>query len=88
MNTEITITVKDLLLFLLGAGGIVLIVFLIVLTAHLIKAVKNTTQVLSEVETITRIAEKRTEEVDGLLDNVIDAVSGIAKNLKGNVNLA
>ncbi|MDR1953193.1 MAG: hypothetical protein LBQ21_01745 [Clostridiales Family XIII bacterium] len=84
---EATVSIKDLLLFLLGAGGVVLIIFLIVCTKNLIHTLKSTNNILKDVEVITQIAADRSKEIDDIVENVSESVGVVAKNLKGNGNL-
>ncbi|MDR3072746.1 MAG: hypothetical protein LBU41_04565, partial [Clostridiales Family XIII bacterium] len=83
-----TITIKDLLLFLLCGAGIVLIVYLIILVKHLIVTLKSANIVLKDVETISSIAAKRSQDVDEIVGDVVDTVGALAKNVSGNQGFA
>ena len=85
MNT--TITIKEMIVILLGGAGFALIISLVVLTANLIKTVKRANVIMADAEKVTKIVSKRSEEVDGVLDDVFKSVKAVAKNLKGEVNL-
>jgi uncharacterized protein YoxC len=80
---DITITIKDIILFLLGAGGIVLIVYLIVLVANLVKTLKGANKIVDDVAAITDIAAKRTEDIDSIITNVASSAKTISGNIKG-----
>jgi uncharacterized protein YoxC len=82
------ISVGTLLLVLLGIGGVILIVYLIVLVRNLNETLKKATVVLDEAHVVTEIAAKRAQEVDGIVDDVASSVKSISENLKGNINLA
>jgi hypothetical protein len=82
-----TITIKDLMMFLLGSGGVVLIIFLIVMVGNAIRTLKSMTRVLQDVEVISAIAAERTKDLDGVIENVAESVSTVASNLKGKNGL-
>jgi uncharacterized protein YoxC len=84
---DIAVTIKDIILFLLGAGGIVLIIYLIILFANLIKTVKGANEVLEDVAEITDIAAKRTEDIDAIITNLASSAKTVSSNLKGNKNI-
>jgi predicted PurR-regulated permease PerM len=84
---EVAISIKDLLLFLLGAGGVVLIVFLIICVKNLIDTLKSTNIILKDVEEISKIAADRAKDVNGIIEDVSESVGVVAKNLKGNGSL-
>jgi uncharacterized protein YoxC len=81
---DITITLKDLILFLLGIGGIVLLIYLIVLVKNLVATLKKTNRVLDDVAVVSDIAAKRANDLDGIVEDVTASVGAISKNLKGN----
>jgi len=82
MDTPLTI--KELLIFLLGAGGVVLIVFLCVAVRHLISTLKSASIILKDFETISKAAAKRTEQVDGIIDDVAKSVGSVTKGMSNN----
>ena len=84
---DTAITIKDLILLLLGIGGIVLIIFLIVMVKRLIDTLGSTTKILKDVETISAIAAERTKDIDGIIENVSTSVSEVAKNFKGEAGI-
>jgi uncharacterized protein YoxC len=84
---DVSITISDLLLFLLGAGGVVLIIFLIVLVSNLIKTLKSANTVLQDVEVISKVVAERTQDIDTVIEDVTASVGTITKNLKGNQGL-
>ncbi len=79
---DVTITVGELLKFLLYGGLIALIIFALIMVKNLTVTIKSTNKVLEDTKKITEIAAKRTAEVDGLLDGAIISVSGLTKSLK------
>ena len=67
-------------------GLIILVIYLIILAKNLVTTVKSTNKILQDAEVVTDVAQKRTTDVDGLLDDVISSVSGISGALKGEEN--
>jgi uncharacterized protein YoxC len=80
----ITIDVKTLLIALLIIAAIVLVIFLIVCTAKLIKTLVALTKVLNDAETVTAAVAKRTKEIDGQIEKVQKAIKGTADAAKAN----
>ena len=85
---DTAVTIKDLIIFLLGVGGFVLIIFLIVAVKHLIDTLKSTSKILKDVEDISAIASERAKDVDGIIDNIAESVGNVSKNLKGRAGIA
>ncbi|MDR0520006.1 MAG: hypothetical protein LBG82_08180 [Clostridiales Family XIII bacterium] len=86
MDTQISI--GTLLLVLLGIGGVILIVYLIVLIRNLNETLKKANIVIEEAHIVTEIAAKRAQEIDGIVSDVSTSVKSISENLKGNLNFA
>jgi predicted PurR-regulated permease PerM len=86
MNAQIE--VGTLLLVLLGVGGVVLIIYLIVLVRNLNETLKKANTVIEEAHIVTEIAAKRAQEVDGVVDDISSSVKSISDNLKGNISIA
>lgn len=82
------LTIKDLILFLLGMGGIVLVIFAIVAVKHLINTLKSASIVLKDVEVISAIAAERAKDLDGIIDNVSVSVSNVSKSFKEKKGIA
>ncbi len=80
---EMMISLKDVGLILLFAAAIVLIVFLVILIRNLNETIKNATKVLEDVKVVSEIAQRRLNEVDGVMDDVISSVGSLSKALKG-----
>ena len=57
------------------------------MTANLIKTLKHTNKVMDDVEVITSIAKKRTEDVDQMVDGISGSVKGVTSALKGQETL-
>ena len=84
MTTEITVSIKDILLFILGIGGVVLIFYLASLFASIKRTLRKVDAILEDTNTVSKIAATRATEVDLAVTDLSVALLGIARNLKGN----
>ncbi|MBQ7606198.1 MAG: hypothetical protein IJU59_06935 [Firmicutes bacterium] len=80
---DTVLTFKDLLILGVGISAIVLLIYLIRLTATLIKTLKKTNAVLDDTQVITSIAAERTKEVDAAVGDAIGVVASVAGSIKG-----
>lgn len=80
----ITITLKGVLLTALGIAGVVLLVYLIVLTANLIKTLKKTNGILEDAKVISETAADKVQKLDGIVDSLGESVGTVADAIKGN----
>ena len=83
----ITIDVKSALIYLLLIALIVFVIYLIVMAKNLIQTIKSLNIVLKDTEEITKIASERVVQLDGVADEVQEAVSEVAKSVKGRQNI-
>ena len=83
----ITIDVKSFLVYLLLIALIVFVIYLTVMAKNLVQTVKSLNVVLKDTEEITKIASERVVQLDGVADEVQDAVSEVAKSVKGRQNI-
>jgi predicted PurR-regulated permease PerM len=74
-------------MFLLMACLIVLVIFLIVLVVKALGTLKSVNQILEDAKPIASVANKRVNEVDGLLDDMTTSMGGVKNALHGNENL-
>ncbi|MCI8631226.1 MAG: hypothetical protein HFG67_02990 [Firmicutes bacterium] len=81
---QITITVQELVLLVLGIAGIIFIFYLIGLVKNLIETVKHTNKVLEDTEVITAIAASKAKDIDGAVDGAVEAIGTISELIKGN----
>lgn len=84
MAIELTLTLKDLILFIIGIGAIVLIIYLIVLFRNLIITVKKANKILDDTNVVTSITASRATEVNGVVDDVVGALGSVATSVRGN----
>ncbi|MDR2133017.1 MAG: hypothetical protein LBP30_06690 [Clostridiales Family XIII bacterium] len=82
MNTAITM--KDAGLILLGVGLIILVFYAAYLIKNLITTVKSVNKILADAEVISEIAARRGKDVDKLIGEATESVSGLADIIKGN----
>lgn len=81
---EMTLTLKDLGLILIGSGIIVLLVYSIGFIRNLTVTIKHTNQILEDTQVITAIAAERAQELDEAVGDVAHSVSQMADVMKGN----
>ncbi|QAT43326.1 hypothetical protein [Aminipila luticellarii] len=81
---EITLTLKDLGLILIGTGIIVLLIYCIGLVKNLTVTIKHTNKILEDTQVITAIAAERAQDIDHAVEDVTETVSNISEALKGN----
>jgi len=81
---EMTLTLKDAGLILIGAGLFVLICYGISLMRNLTVTVRHTNKILEDAQVISKIAAERSKDVDKIIVDVASSVSSISSNVKGN----
>ena len=81
---EITISIQELVLLILGIAAIVLLFSLIGLIKNLIETVKHANKVLEDTEIITSVAAEKAQELDGVIDDAVSSISAIGELIKGN----
>lgn len=84
MAIELTLTLKDLILFIISIGAIVLIIYLIVLFRNLIITVKKANKILDDTNVVTAITASRATEVNSVVDDVVGALGSVATSVRGN----
>jgi len=78
------IDAKTLLVILVLIALIVLIVFAIVLIKKLLGTLDRANKVLDDVSVVSEIAAERSQDINGIVENVSGSVSEISGALKGN----
>lgn len=84
MAIEFTLTLKDLILLIIGIGGIILIVYLIILFKKLTVTIDKANKILDDTNVVTSITASRATEVNGVVDDVVGALGAVATSVKGN----
>jgi len=83
----ITIDVKTTLICLVLVALLVLIIYLCVMVKNLIVTLKKANQVIDDASVVSGIASDKATEIDGMVGDIGDAVTGVVKAVKGNENL-
>lgn len=86
MSVEITLTLKDIIWFLIGIGAIVLIIYVAVLLKNLLQTVKKTNRILDDASVVTNITANRATEVNGAVSDLAGSLGAVANSFKGNQN--
>ncbi|MBK5245648.1 MAG: hypothetical protein JJE49_00080 [Peptostreptococcaceae bacterium] len=81
---EITLSLKDMGILLIGIGLIVLLMYSIVFVKNLIQTIKVTNKILEDSKVITSIAADRAKEIDSIVGDVSVSVGSITESIKGN----
>jgi len=81
---EITLSLKDMGLILIGIGLIVLLMYCVVLVKNLVYSIKLANQILEDSKVITSIAADRAKEIDSIVGDVSVSVGSFAESIKGN----
>ena len=81
---EITLSLKDTGLILIGIGLIVLLIYCSVLVKNLVYTIKLTNKILEDSKVITSIASDRAKEIDSIVGDVSISFGSITEAIKGN----
>jgi len=81
---EITLSLKDMGLILIGIGLIVLLMYCVVLVKNLIYSIKLTNKILEDSKVITSIAAEKAKEIDSIVGDVSVSLGTLAESIKGN----
>lgn len=84
----ITLTPQGVVGFVIAALVIVLLVYLILLVKKLIGTLKALDTVLEDAKSITEVASRRTNDIDGMVDGIVEAAGIVSNSVKGNQNIA
>ncbi|MEG0292382.1 MAG: hypothetical protein RR495_06575 [Anaerovoracaceae bacterium] len=82
-----TLSLRDLGIVALILVAIIALVYVILLLKNLVVTVKKSNKILGNVETMASIAEKRSKELDSMLDGVSGSVKEITDAIKGQQSL-
>jgi len=81
---EITISLKEAGLIIIGIGVIVLIGYCISFMKNLVITVKNTNRILEDTQVITGMAVDKSKELDKIVSDVVFSVGKVSEAVKGN----
>ncbi len=76
-----TIDVKTLFIILVFIALIILIVYAIFLLRKLLVTLEHANKVLADVEVVSEIAANRSQDLDGIIDNVSSAASNLSESM-------
>ena len=78
-----TFSLKEIAVLALIFATLILVIYLIRVLKRLLTTLQTSNEILQNVESITDVAEKRTEAVDLILDGVTKKVQDMASSRKG-----
>lgn len=81
---DVTIDIKTFFIVLVLIALVILIVYGILLLRKLLVTIERTNKVLSDVEIISELAASRSEDLDGIVDNVSTAASELSGAMAGS----
>ena len=81
---DITITLKDAGLILIGMGIITLLAYCIAFMKNLVTTVKHANKILEDTQVISKIAAERSKDVDKMINDVSYSVGSLSDIIKGN----
>lgn len=84
---DMQISIHDALVMMLAIAGLVAIIVLIVVLIKLFKTLKKVDYVVDDVKVVTGSVSNKVEKVDSMVDDGIDALNSVIKELKGNNGL-
>lgn len=84
---EITISLQDLGMILIGVGIIALLLYLIILVKNLVPSAKSLAKIMEDAEVISGVAKDSALEAEQVMGDVTATVSTIADIVKGNQSI-
>ncbi len=84
----ITITPQGVAWFVIAVLAMVLLIYLILLLRKIIGTLKVVDTLLQDAKTVTEVASRRTKDIDGMVDGIVEAAGIMADGVKGNQNIA
>jgi hypothetical protein len=84
----ITITPQGAAMFVIAVLAMVLLLYLILLLRKVIETLKVVDTLLSDAKTVTEVASRRTKDIDGMVDGIVEAAGIVVDGVKGNQNIA
>ncbi|MBQ9016041.1 MAG: hypothetical protein IJ109_07950 [Firmicutes bacterium] len=80
---DVTIDIKTFFIVLVLIALVILIVYGIMLLRKLLVTIERTNKVLEDVEKISELAASRSQDLDGIVDNVSVAASELSGAMSG-----
>ena len=81
---DVTITLRDAGLILIGVGLIVLIAYCIIFMKNLATTAKHANKILEDVQIVSRIAAEKSQEVDKMISDAAASIGSVSEMIKGN----
>lgn len=81
---DMTITLRDAGLILIGIGLIILIAYCIAFMKNLIVTVKHTNKILEDAQVVSKIAAEKTKEAEKIIGDVVTSFGSVSNIIKGN----
>lgn len=83
----ITITPQGLAWGIIAVLAAVLLVYLILLLRKVIETLKVVDTLLEDAKSVTEVASRRTKDIDGMVDGIVEAAGILSDGVKGNQNI-
>ena len=74
---DVTVDIKTLFIILVLIALVILIVYAVFVLKKLLVTLDHTNQILEDVEVISEMASSRSQDLDGIIDDVVSATSEI-----------
>ncbi len=87
MDTVIALSIKDIVILLVGISIFIFFIYLAMLIKNLIPTVKKTNEVMDDVKTITDIAADNVESLQETIVNLSSSAETLSKAVSGNTNM-
>ena len=84
----ITLTPQTVAWFIIAVLAMVLLVYLILLLRKIIGTLKVVDTLLEDAKSMTEVASRRTKDIDGMVDGIVEAAGIMPDGVKGNQNKA
>lgn len=83
---QVTVDLKEILILVLLAALIVMVIYATIMIANLIKSLKKVNLVLDDSKQVTAVVAKKSEQIDGLIDEASDVALEVVGIVKGNMS--
>ncbi|MCR5481591.1 MAG: hypothetical protein K6F52_02245 [Clostridia bacterium] len=84
---DATLTLKEMGMVLIGGGLVILIFYAICAMKNLAGTLKRTNKILDDTRVVTEIAANKAKDVEGAVDDVVEAVGIVTDGIKGNQSI-
>ena len=84
---NVTVDLKILAIVVIVIAVVVLAAYLVRVLKRLMVTLEHTNKILADVEVISEIAANRSQDVDGMIENVAESVNEMSDAIKGKKNI-